>query len=261
MSNDPDKNGKKIKGAMQFTKLRTCPEQTYFDVDGVRTKDDALLTVKVMIFYRVKDIETMLKETNDPPADFINSVSSDVVEFVASKTFEEFKGATDQLNNLDVYQQLTTRSKGIGFEVTKVVFRGYGAPQRLQKMHDDAIERRTQLALDRENQEQEQQLQDIKLEREEARLRKKRAMETETKEHERKLQRAAHEAKQLEMSEKQDAQLKHLGSMKSVLGLSSEQLATYVVASEQGPPAKLVQIVGGGSHHSTASSFVIQDSA
>merc|ERR1712232_696366 len=150
------------------------------------TKDDALVTVKVMIFYRLKDIDVMLKETHDPPADFINSVSSDIIEFVAGKSFEQFKAATDQLNNLSVYQQLTSRAKGIGFEITKVVFRGYGAPQRLQKMHDDAIERRTKLALDRENEDQEQQLLDMKLKREQDRLRKRREMETETAEHERK---------------------------------------------------------------------------
>merc|ERR1712228_378582 len=123
------------------------------------------------------DIDTMLRETHDPTADFINSVSSDVIEFVAGKSFEEFKAATDQLNNLDVYHQLTSRAKGIGFEVTKVVFRGYGAPQRLQKMHDDAIERRTKLALDSENENQEQRLQDMKLAREEERLRKRQKME------------------------------------------------------------------------------------
>merc|ERR1712113_1380747 len=162
--------------------------------EGVRTKDDALVTVKVMIFYRLTDIDTMLKETRDPPADFINSVSSDVIEFVAGKSFEEFKAATDTLNNLSVYQQLTSRAKGIGFEVTKVVFRGYGAPTRLQKMHDDAIERRTKLALDRENGDQEQQLQDMQLEHEEGRLRKRRQIEAETKAHEREIQRAAHEA-------------------------------------------------------------------
>merc|ERR1711935_574469 len=115
-----------------------------------------------------------------------------VIEFVAGKSFEEFKAATDQL---------TSRAKGIGFEVTKVVFRGYGAPPRLQKMHDDAIERRTKLALEREIEDQEQQLLDMKLEHEEERLRKHRHMEMETKEHERKLQRAAHEAKQTELLE------------------------------------------------------------
>merc|ERR1712070_775063 len=177
-------------------------------------------TVKVMIFYRIKDIDRMLKETHDPIADFINSVTSDVIEFVSSSSFEEFKAASDKLNDLNVYQQLTTRAGGIGFEVTKVVFRGYGAPTRLQKMHDDAIERRTKLALERENEDQEQKLLDMKLVHEEERLRKRRDVETETHEHERKLQRAAHEAKQQELKEKQEAQLQHLSNMKSVLGIS-----------------------------------------
>merc|ERR1712139_108344 len=224
VSNDPDSNGRKVKGAVKFTKLRVCPEQTYFDVEGVRTKDDALVSVKVMIFYRLENIDVMLKETHDPTADFINSVSSDVIEFVASRSFEEFKAATDQLNNLTVHQQLTSRAKGIGFEVTKVVFRGYGAPQRLQKMHDDAIERRTKLALERENEDQEQHLLDMKLEHEQERLRKRRQMETDTKEHERKLQRAAHEAKQQELIEGRQAHLQHLSELKAKLGMTGEQL-------------------------------------
>jgi len=258
VSNDVER---KVKNALKFTKLRVCPEQTYFDVEGVRTKDDALVTVKVMIFYRLKDIDTMLKETHDPIADFINSVTSDVIEFASGNSFEEFKAASDRLNDLSVYQQLTSRARGIGFEVTKVVFRGYGAPQRLQKMHDDAIERRTKLALERENEDQEQELLDMKLEHEEERLRKRRQMETETKEHERRLQRAAHEAKQQELLEERQAKVQHLGSLKSGLDISSEQLASYLLASEQGPPAKLVQIVGKGGGDSGRSSFIIQDSA
>merc|ERR1719183_1068754 len=125
----------------------------------------------------------MLRETHDPPGDFINALSSDVVEFVASKSFDEFKSSTERLNELSVYKQLTSGASRIGFEVTKVVFRGYGAPQRLQKMHDDAIERRTKLALDRENEDQEQELLDMKLEHEEDRLRKRRQMEAATKTH------------------------------------------------------------------------------
>merc|ERR1719159_1615853 len=161
---------RKIKCALNFEKLRTCPDQTYYDVENVRTKDDALLTVKLMIFFRLKDIDTMLRETHDPIADFVNAVSSDVIEWVSGKSFEEFKAATEEMNNLSVYTQLTSRAKGIGYDVTKVVFRGYGAPQRLQKMHDDAIERRTKLALDRETEEQEQHLFDLRLQREGERL-------------------------------------------------------------------------------------------
>jgi len=262
ISNDPASNGHKVKDAVKFTKLRVCPEQTYFDVESVRTNDDALVSVKVMIFYRLADIEVMLRETHDPTADFINSVSADVIEFVSGKSFENFKAATNELNNLGVYKQLTRRAKGIGFEITKVVFRGYGAPQRLQKMHDDAIERRTKLVLERENEVQEQQLLDMKLEREQDRLRKRRQMETDAKEHERKIQRVSHEAQQLESLEKRQAQLQHLTNMKSTLGISSDQLCSYLIASEQGPPSKLVQIVGVGKDGDSAgNSFVIQDTA
>jgi len=262
VSNDPARNGHKVKDAVKFTKLRVCPEQTYFDVENVRTNDDALVSVKVMIFYRLKNIDMMLKETHDPTADFINSVQSDVIEFVAGKTFEEFKNESAQLNNVSAYKQLTHRAEGIGFEVTKVVFRGYGAPQRLQKMHDDAIERRTKLVLDREIEEQEQQVQDMQLKHEEERLKKRQGMEVETAEHKRKLQRATHEAKQKETAEVQEAQRQHLATLKSSLGLSADQLATYLVAHEQGPPQKLVQIVSSKeASQSNGSSFVIQDTA
>jgi hypothetical protein len=259
VSNDPEHNGRKVKGAVKFSKLRVCPEQTYMDVDGVRTRDDALVTVKIMLFYRLRDIDLMLKETHDPTADFINSLSSDVVEFVAGKSFEEFKSSTDKLNNLDAYPQLTSRSKGIGFEITKVVFRGYGAPQRLQKMHDDAIERRTKLVLERENEEQEQQLQDLKLDRENERLCKRRQMEAATKTHELGLQRSAHEAKQRELADKREAHLSHLEHMKSAISMTSEQIAAYLLASEQGPPGKLIQIVSKDG--ASTPSYILPDIA
>lgn len=262
VSNDPDHNGRKVKGAVKFTKMRVCPEQTYFDVENVRTKDDALVTVKVMIFYRLKDIDVMLRETHDPTADFINSVTSDVIEFVAGKSFEEFKASTDNLNSLSSYSQLTSRAKSIGFEVTRVVFRGYGAPQRLQKMHDDAIERRTKLALERENEDQEQKMQDMKLTREEERLRKRQKMEKETKAHERELQREAYEAQQQEMLRDRRCRLEHLVNMQTSLGLSGDQLAGYLLASEQGPPAKVIQIQGAARDGSIHGSFVqLQDSS
>merc|ERR1711977_469145 len=57
VSNDTKSMGRKVKGAVRMTKLRVCPEQTYYDVEAVRTKDDALVSVKVMIFYRLKDID------------------------------------------------------------------------------------------------------------------------------------------------------------------------------------------------------------
>ena len=44
-----------------------------------RTKDDALITVKTMIFFELRDIETMLNQTADPIADFIKLVRSLII--------------------------------------------------------------------------------------------------------------------------------------------------------------------------------------
>lgn len=243
-----DMVARKVKCALKFKKLRTCPDQTYYDVENVRTKDDALLTIKLMIFFRLQEIDTMLRETHDPIADFVNAVSSDVIEFVSRKSFEEFKASTEQMNELSAYHQLTSRAAGIGFEVTKVVFRGYGAPHRLQKMHDDAIERRTMLALQRETEEQEQQLEDMRLHRNEERLRKRQQMEKETHAHERELQKAAHEAKQQELQAERQAQLEHLAHLKRELGVHGDCLAEYLIAVERGPPAQLIQFMGKGGN-------------
>merc|ERR1711998_459198 len=116
-------------------------------------------------------------------------------------------GSSEQLNELSAYRQLTSRAAGIGYEVTKVVFRGYGAPTRLQKMHDDAIEKRTKLVLERETEEQEQQLEDLRVQREGERLKKKQCMEKDTQAHVRELQRATHEAKRQEILDERKSQL------------------------------------------------------
>jgi regulator of protease activity HflC (stomatin/prohibitin superfamily) len=237
---------KKTKNALKFKKLRVCPDQTYYDVEDVRTKDDALLTIKLMIFFRLESqngIQTMLEETHDPIADFINAVSSDVIEYVSGKSFEEFKASTEQMNDLGIYRQLTSRAKGIGFDVTKVVFRGYGAPNRLQKMHDDAIERRTKLSLDRETEEQEQQLKDKRLQREEQRQRQEHRMEQEKQVHEMEMQKAAHDQTQKEQLAERHASFEHLARLKQDLGMSGDSLAEYIISLERGPPEKLIQIM------------------
>ena len=95
---DPGNKTKKIYGALQFTKLRVMADQTYYNVHEVRTKDDTLLTVKLMIFFELFDVERMLDKTHDPIGDFINAAASDVVAFCATLTYEEFQEKTSLLN-------------------------------------------------------------------------------------------------------------------------------------------------------------------
>ncbi len=190
---NPDSPQHKIPRGLRFTKLRVIPDQTYHLVDDVRTSDDALLTVKLMIFFELADIEIMLQQTHDPVADFINAVTADVIDFVGSRSFDHFKRDTEQLNHLETYPNLTLRAQRIGYQINKVVYRGYTAGRTLQAMHDGAIEARTQLKLAAETEDQAQTLADLKLTREAARAQQRQAMETQRAEHSVRLRRLKHE--------------------------------------------------------------------
>lgn len=164
----------KVPNALVFQKLWFLPDQMYHDVHDVRTADDAVLTIRLMIFFELVDLPKMLDSTHDPIGDFVNAATSDVIDFTGKHDFESFKQRTDRLNELSAYPQLTARAEQCGYRINKVVYRGYGAPESLQRMHDEAIESRTRLQLERATQEQAQDLEDFKLEREHARAARQR---------------------------------------------------------------------------------------
>lgn len=185
---------RKLPGLLCFQRLRLSPDQIYFDTPDVRTRDDARLTVKVMVFLRLADVERMLDATHDPISEFVNALSADVIDFAGGRTFDQFKADLEALNTLAVYPNLRGRAEAIGFDIAKVVFRGYLGSDKLQEMHDEAIQKRTELRLQKETQEQEQDLRDFQIERNSARAERladyrlkraqeRQAMERESKEH------------------------------------------------------------------------------
>ena len=153
----------KVAKGLVFQKLWLMPDQMYHDVTDVRTADDAVLTIRLMIFFELLDIERMLDTTHDPIGDFINAATSDVVDFTGQHSFESFKQNTSRLNDIETYRQVINRAQQCGYRINKVVYRGYGAPDRLQAMHDQAIEARTRLQLERATEQQAQELEDYKL--------------------------------------------------------------------------------------------------
>jgi len=72
--------------ALKFSLLKTIPMTAYHNVNEVRTNDDTLLTVKLMLFFELVDVEKMLDSTPDPIGDFINAASSDTIAFCAGVT-------------------------------------------------------------------------------------------------------------------------------------------------------------------------------
>ncbi len=173
----------KVPNALVFQKLWFLPDQMYHDVPDVRTADDAVLTIRLMIFFELVGVDTMLETTHDPIGDFVNAATSDVVDFTGRHDFDSFKRNTERLNDLATYAQLTARADQCGYRINKVVYRGYGAPENLQRMHDEAIESRTRLQLERATRQQAEELEDFKQERDVARHGRHRAEEAERARH------------------------------------------------------------------------------
>ena len=257
----PDNPRQKAPRALRFTKLWTIPDQTYVDVPEVRTADDALLVVELMIFFELADIETMLDRTHDPIADFVNAVSADAIDFVGRRTFEQFKGSTEKLNNIETYSNLTARAERIGYRINKVVYRGYRANTKLQTMHDEAIQARTQLKLEAETERQAQELADLRLEREAERSERQRTMDREQAEHKIRLDRMAHDETMRARTEEQEndaaarrrlnaIELEHRqatdaqrAEMLKAMQEMQVDLTRYLVAQYRNPD-RLVQIAG-----------------
>lgn len=188
----PDGSYQKVPNALVFQKLWLLPDQMYHDVPEVRTADGAVLTLRLMLFFELLDIDKMLKTTHDPIGDFVNAATSDVVEFSSRHDFESFKDNIEKLNDLATYRHLTGRAEQCGYRIGKVVYRGYGAPEALQQMHEQALESRTRLQLEKDTEKQAQELEDLKLERRLARASKERDA------------RAANQEQDIELAHKRD---------------------------------------------------------
>jgi hypothetical protein len=248
------KGAQKEPNALVFQKLWLMPDQMYHDVADVRTADDAVLTVRLMIFFELTDIERMLDTTHDPIGDFVNAATSDVVANVGHHDFESFKRNTGQLNDLETYRQLTGRAAQCGYRINKVVYRGYGAPDSLQQMHDQAIEARTRLQLQRATEQQAQDLEDYKLDCQIARANKRRTEQATESGHDLEMTRRRQEA-ELHQKEAQfamakehrrlldDQQRQHLGALRDM----GVDLTAYLT---QGRADRIIELRGGaaGTH-------------
>lgn len=152
----------KVPNALEFKILTLIPRQIYIDVP-VRTLDDAEITVCFMVFYELQNVEMMLDTTTDPIGDILNAHAADVISFVSKRSFDQFKTDSIGLNDLQHFPQLVKSIGDLGYLLYNVVFKGYITNSKLQKIHEDAIAKRTQLILDREVEKEKQEIEDFKL--------------------------------------------------------------------------------------------------
>ncbi|KAL3886101.1 hypothetical protein ACJMK2_026122 [Sinanodonta woodiana] len=209
---DPENKARMIPSHNVFTQLAVIPDQFYYNVHEVRTTDDTMITIKLMLFYTLRDVVLMLDTTHDPIADMINALCADVISFISRLSYDEFLKVTHKLSELESYSQLMQRAERIGYQVQKVVFRGYHASEQLQAMQNSAIESRTQLRLNAEIEDQKQKLADFKFAKEQARTKLKQEMEKSKQEHQQKLDqmRKQHSLELQELTHAQKLQLQEM---------------------------------------------------
>jgi hypothetical protein len=174
----------KVPGGLNFQKLRLVPSMMYVDTIDSRTKDDALLTIKSVVYYQIDDIECLLDNTFDFTADLINALSSCTNTFVNNHSFDSFKEDIYLLNGLENYTTLTKLAEKIGISVTNVVCNGYIAPRDIQVMQEKSLETHTRLNLERDEEHQKQELMDYKLKKETDRSNQEMELEKKQKTHE-----------------------------------------------------------------------------
>jgi hypothetical protein len=245
------KGAVKEPNALVFQKLWLMPDQMYHDVADVRTADDAVLTVRLMVFFELTDIERMLETTHDPIGDFVNAATSDVVGFVGRHDFESLKRDTSRLNDLETYRQLTDRAVQCGYRINKVVYRGYGAPASLQQMHDQAIEARTRLQLQRATEQQAQDLEDYKLDCQISRATKRRTEQSTEASHDldlgRQRQEAELRAKELQLTLARDQRRLQDASVREHLAALREMGVDLTAYLTQGRADRVIELRGNGT--------------
>merc|ERR1719453_949283 len=83
--------------------------------------------------------------------------------FGASNTYESLLQRTASLSDVHTFPILSGRMRQTGFELLKIVYRGYSASETLQSMHDQAIAKRTKLKLEADTRSREQAQQALEL--------------------------------------------------------------------------------------------------
>ncbi len=86
----------KVPGAINFTILRLDNSQTYFSFP-VRTKDNVVLDINLMIFYSISDVEKLVKNTHDPMCEFYNKIQAFIWDQFSQKNFDEIKNQTSTM--------------------------------------------------------------------------------------------------------------------------------------------------------------------
>merc|ERR1711924_205633 len=123
------------------------------------------VSMDVMVFMQLVDVEKLLNSTHDPVTDLKVSITADLTEFVSKCTLDQLKERTHELNDLKMFRQSTQRADQIGYKVSKVTYRGYGFSREIDNMLKQNLVDETKLKIEKETAVKAQDIEDMKASR------------------------------------------------------------------------------------------------
>ena len=223
----------------RFSILKTLPDQVEVTIPRLRSFDNAEVSMDVMVFMQLVDVEKLLNSTHDPVTDLKVSITADLTEFVSKCTLDQLKERTHELNDLKMFEQSTQRADQIGYKVSKVTYRGYGFSRDIDAMLKQNLVDETKLKIEKETAVKEQDIQDMKSSRSLDRYLKKKEAEVTTHKLDLDMERTRSDERRAAAQATTDDEVVHLEKLKA-LGVD---LTQYLVSQKQKPADTEVRIV------------------
>lgn len=227
-------------GHARLQKLSLTPTNMAVEIKDARSSDDCTITVNMIMFHQLVDVNQMLNTTQDPVGDLISAMCADVISMVAENTFENFVEQSPLLNKMTTFPELSKRAPAIGFHVIKVVYMGYAGNATMQRMHDNSITTRTRQKLNLEKRQQEMLLAEYTLGKKKVLDEKRRKLAALRQDHSLAILEMADASRRAEDDAKQQLARDHMRAMHEEksrkLDLLKEQgvdLTKYVVATQR----------------------------
>lgn len=209
-----------------FNILKTLPDKMDVDVPRVRSSDNAEMTVQLMVFMQLVDVEQLLDTTHDPLAEIHIAMTADVIKFVSGLTLDKFRQRSGDLNDLANFPQTVARAKAIGYRIEKITFRGIVYSIQIDKIMREALEADAALKLEQHKEMQKQTLADETQQHELNRYLRQKKAQAETSQCDLDIEKARFEQERLQAQQTEQAQLAFFHGLKD-LGVD---LTQYLVS-------------------------------
>jgi len=144
----------KTPGALRINCLRMQDTQTYVEYQ-VRTKDNIVAAINLMISFKFVDIEKLLAN-DDPMGAMYNRILADITKHVATLSFDDFKEDTEaKVTGIDLFTDTGRKwFDNLGISLETVVLRAWRPLDvNVQRILEQAATANAQKAVDAANHE------------------------------------------------------------------------------------------------------------